>query len=389
MTKWRRAVWFLLFGVALIAAALYLINPPSGDEGLAARVRATPASIEGFTRATRPRPFDFPADFGPHVDYRTEWWYYIGNLETADGRHFGYELTFFRAALLPPDQVFPRSSDWATNQIYMAHFALTDTAGGQFYAFQRFSRGAVDLAGAQASPYRVWLEDWQVEQTGAGAGAFQLTAKNEDLAIQLQLTDSKGPIAHGDSGYSQKGPEPGNASYYYSQTRLLAEGSLQIGAELFDVSGQGWSDHEYSTSVLSDGQVGWDWFAIQLDDGSEVMLYYIRRADGSVDPYSSGTLIAADGSTQALQREDFTIEALDTWLSPHSGAEYPLGWVVSIPEADIYIELSPTLLDQELNLSTIYWEGAVSISGTREGQPVAGVGYVELTGYAEPFNGDF
>jgi predicted secreted hydrolase len=381
------AALFLLFGLALMAAALHLINPTAGDEELAAQVRSTPASIEGFARATGPRLFDFPADFGPHADYRTEWWYYIGNLETADGRHFGYELTFFRVALLPPDQSFSRFSDWATNQIYMAHFALTDTDSGQFYAFQRLSRGSLDLAGAQASPYRVWLEDWQVEQTADGV--FRLSAQTEDLAIQLQLNDSKGPIAHGDSGYSQKGPETGNASYYYSQTRLLAEGSLHIGAESFEVRGQAWSDHEYSTSVLSAGQVGWDWFAIQLDDGSEVMLYYIRRADGSVDPFSSGTLIAPDGSTQSLQREDFAIDPLGTWRSPHSGAEYPMGWAVSIPRADLYIELSPYLFDQELNLSTIYWEGAVRFSGTRQGRPVAGVGYVEMTGYAEPFNGDF
>jgi len=382
----RRALWPLLLLVALALAAFYLANP-ADDEGLAAQVRTTPVSIEGFARATGPRPFDFPADFGPHPDYRTEWWYYVGNLESADGRHFGYELTFFRVALLPPSQAFPRSSAWATNQIYMAHFALTDVAGGQFHAFQRLSRGAAALAGAQAAPYRVWLEDWQVEQSGVGA--YHLSVQNEGLALELQLIDSKGPVAHGDAGYSQKGAGSGNASYYYSQTRLLAEGSLQIGAESFEVSGLGWSDHEYSTSVLSSGQVGWDWFAIQLHDGSEVMLYYIRRADGSIDPFSSGTLVAPDGSTQVLAREDFAIEALDLWPSPHSGAEYPMGWAVNIPSAGLQLELSPYLLDQELNLSTIYWEGAVQASGTRNGQPVEGVGYVELTGYAEPFMGDF
>jgi predicted secreted hydrolase len=216
-----------------------------------------------------------------------------------------------------------------------------------------------------------------------------LSAQNEGLAIELTLADGKGPVAHGEAGYSQKGPDPGNASHYYSQTRLLAEGSIQIGDEAFEVSGQGWSDHEYSTSVLSAGQVGWDWFAIQLDDGSEVMMYIIRRADGSIDPFSSGTLIAPDGSTQALAREDFAIQAHDLWRSPHSGAEYPLGWTVSIPSAGLQLELSPYLLDQELNLSTIYWEGAVQISGSRDGHLIGGMGYVEMTGYAEPFNGDF
>jgi predicted secreted hydrolase len=387
LIKPRNIFWILLTLGALAAAAVYFIIPARQDQDLAAQVRVTPIPIEGFARATGPRPFDFPADFGAHLQYRTEWWYYIGNLETADGRHFGFELTFFRVALLPPDQAFPRSSDWATNQIYMAHFALTDVAGGEFHAFQRFSRGAVDLAGAQAAPYRIWLEDWQVEQ--GEAGIYLLSAQNEGLAIELTLADGKGPVAHGEAGYSQKGPDPGNASYYYSQTRLLAEGSIQIGDEAFEVSGQGWSDHEYSTSVLSAGQVGWDWFAIQLDDGSEVMMYIIRRADGSIDPFSSGTLIAPDGSTQALAREDFAIQAHDLWRSPHSGAEYPLGWTVSIPSAGLQLELSPYLLDQELNLSTIYWEGAVQISGSRDGHLIGGMGYVEMTGYAEPFNGDF
>lgn len=387
MIKPRNIFWILLTLGALAAAAVYLIIPARQDEDLAAQVRVTPLPIEGFARATGPRPFDFPADFGAHPQYRTEWWYYIGNLETADGRHFGFELTFFRVALLPPDQAFPRSSDWATNQIYMAHFALTDVAGGEFHAFQRFSRGAVGLAGAQAAPYRIWLEDWQVEQ--GEAGIYLLSAQNEGLAIELTLTDGKGPVAHGEAGYSQKGPDPGNASYYYSQTRLLAEGSIQIGDEAFEVSGQGWSDHEYSTSVLSTGQVGWDWFAIQLDEGSEVMLYIIRHADGSIDPFSSGTLIAPDGSTQALAREDFDIQAHDLWRSPHSDAEYPLGWTVSIPSTGLQLELSPYSLDQELNLSTIYWEGAVQISGSRDGHLIGGMGYVEMTGYAEPFNGDF
>ncbi|MEX2144275.1 MAG: lipocalin-like domain-containing protein [Anaerolineales bacterium] len=386
MTKPLRILLFLAV-VAAVATALYFSFPAREAEELAAQVRATPLVMEGFTRASQPRPFDFPMDLGPHGDYRTEWWYYIGNLETEDGRHFGFELTFFRVALLPPNLATSRSSEWATNQIYMAHFALTDVAGSQFHAFQRYSRGALSLAGAQAAPYRVWLEDWQVEQTGAAR--YLLRAANAGLAIELLLTDSKGPVAHGEEGYSQKGPEQGNASYYYSQTRLLAQGSIHIADEVFAVSGTAWSDHEYSTSVLSTNQVGWDWFAIQLEDGSEVMLYYIRRADGSIDPFSSGTLVAQDGSTQSLARQDFAIESHTIWRSPHSGAEYPLGWTITIPSADLQLELTPFLLDQELNLSTIYWEGAVQISGTKTGQPVAGVGYVELTGYAEPFSGDF
>ncbi len=148
-------------------------------------------------------------------------------------------------------------------------------------------------------------------------------------------------------------------------------------------------DHEFSTSVLSPDEVGWDWFAIQLDDGNELMLYQLRQSDGSIDPYSSGTLVFPDGSVQPLQLSDFDIASPDSWHSPHSGATYPMGWSISIPGIDLALILSPFLRDQELNLSTIYWEGAVQVSGTHDGKQVHGVGYVEMTGYAKPFKGDF
>lgn len=383
----RKYFWILLFLLGTVAVAVLLFLPGDKDEQISGQVVAAPAIIEGFMRADGPRPLIFPADFGAHPNYRTEWWYYTGNLETADGRHFGYELTFFRVALVPEEQAFPRESKWATNQVYMAHFALTNVEGDEFYAFQRYSRGAAGLAGAQADPYRVWLEDWRVEQIADNV--FTLHAANAYLAIDFELTDGKGPVLHGEDGYSQKGPEAGNASYYYSQTRLETEGSIRIGQETFEVTGLSWKDHEYSTNVMSAGQVGWDWFSIQLDDGYELMLYQIRRADGSADPFSSGTLIFPDGSTRTLTREDFSVEPQGTWHSPHSGADYPMGWIVSIPEEDLELELTPYLEDQELNLTTIYWEGAVHIVGTHKGGPVTGSGYVELTGYAAPFNGDF
>jgi predicted secreted hydrolase len=249
------------------------------------------------------------------------------------------------------------------------------------------SRGAAGLAGAQGDPYAVWLEDWRVEATGANT--YELHAANEDLAIELALTDEKGPILQGDRGYSQKSAELGNASYYYSQTRLASQGTITIGDERFEVSGLSWKDHEFSTAVLSDEQVGWDWFSIQLDDGYELMLYALRRADGSPDAFSSGTLIAPDGSTTHLAHDDFEISALATWRSPHSGAEYPMGWQIRIPSQQIELEITPYLRDQELNLTFIYWEGAVHLQGRHAGQAVSGVGYVELTGYAAPFNGQF
>lgn len=380
------AVFLSLFILVVVWAAIAESSAPpelAGD----VQANATPMVIEGFTRADGPRPLSFPRDFGAHNDFRTEWWYYTGNLQTADGRHFGYELTFFRGAILPEDQLPPRSSAWSTNQIYMGHFALTDVQGGDFYAFERYTRGAAGLAGAQGDPYEVWLEDWYVRQTGEST--YELYATHEGLELSFELVDEKGPILHGDQGYSKKGPEAGNASYYYSLTRLATNGSLTINGESFEVSGYSWKDHEFSTSVLSAGQVGWDWFSIQMDNGYELMLYQIRHEDGGVAPLTSGTLIAPDGSTRSLSREDFTIETHETWTSPHSGGIYPMGWTISIPSEDLLIELEPFLLDQELNLSTIYWEGAVRVSGSLGGEAFRGDGYVEMTGYAEPFNGDF
>jgi predicted secreted hydrolase len=363
----------------VVVLLVYLLPKPKTSQ-LSAQVASNSIPIEGFSLADGSRPMQLPADFGPHEDFQTEWWYYTGNLDADDGRHFGYELTFFRVSLIPPDQTLPRVSDWATNQVYMAHFALTDVAKGEFHAFQRYSRGSGGLAGAEGNPYQVWLEDWAVQRTSEGE--FALFAANEGLSVSLTLTDEKGPALHGQDGFSQKGPDPGNASYYYSQTRLATTGEIQVDNEVFAVTGLSWMDHEFSTNALGQGQVGWDWFAIQLDDGYEIMLYQIRQSDGSIDPFSSGTLIAPDGSTQGLLADDFIVRVEDSWRSPHSDAEYPMGWTIRIPEEAIELTLSPFLLDQELNLSTVYWEGAVQLSGQHNGTEVIGVGYVEMTGYA-------
>jgi predicted secreted hydrolase len=340
-----------------------------------------------FARAEGPRPLEFPADHGPHPDYQTEWWYYTGNLETSDGRHFGYQLTFFRRALVPPTQRQDRPSNWAAGQVYMGHFALTDVADRRYQAFERFARGAAGLAGAQAAPYRVWLEDWSVEEVEPNV--VHLRAAQDDLAIDLLLADRKGPILQGDDGYSQKGPGPGNASYYYSQTRLASSGTVQVADTTYQVSGSSWMDHEFSTSALAPDQVGWDWFALQLDDGSELMVFQIRKADGSVDPFSSGTLVAPDGSARRLSRDEFEIRVTDTWRSPRSGANYPARWTVAVPAVSLTLEIEPYLADQELNVSYAYWEGAVWIRGERAGSAVSGKGYIEMTGRASSMQGQF
>lgn len=394
-----RNVSMLIGLLAIFALTLSACQPPTQAQisaeltGQNAPIFSNPVSeLQGsadssFARADGQTPVTFPDDFGPHPEYQTEWWYYTGNLRAQDGRHFGFQLTFFRRALLPPGEWLARESRWDATQAYMAHFAITDTRGERHAAFERLSRGAAGLAGAQAQPFKVWLEDWTIEQTGAQD--YRLYAAQDDVRLELNLRDLKGPVLQGDAGYSQKGPESGNASYYFSQTRLQAQGTLSVSGASYPVSGFSWMDHEYSTSALSQGQVGWDWFSIQLDNDSELMLFQIRRDDGSIDPFSSGAYIAPDGSTRQLSRQDFQIDVLDTWRSPITGAIYPSRWRIQIPALQLSLELTPHLADQELDLTYAYWEGAVSASGQIAGIDIFGDGYVELTGYTGSMAGEF
>jgi predicted secreted hydrolase len=376
----------VLLVAALGAALVFALHRDEGQV-TAQLVASADGESAGFARVEGPRPFAFPIDYGPHPAYQSEWWYYTGNLTTSAGRRFGYQLTFFRRALIPPSAQADRPSDWATDQVYLAHFTLSDVGGGGFQAHERFSRGAAGLAGAQAAPFQVWLEDWSVE--GTEVGSYRLSAQEGDVSIDLTLVDRKGPVLQGDRGYSRKGPEPGDASYYYSLTRLASTGTVRVGEAEYAVEGLSWMDHEFSTSALAPGQVGWDWFSIQLDDGSELMLYELRRDDGTVDPYSSGTYVAPDGGTTPLAESDFTLTVERTWRSPHSGATYPAGWAVDVPSLGLSLAVEPYLADQELNVSYTYWEGAVGVSGQHDGQPVSGSGYVELTGYAGSMQGQF
>lgn len=383
----RRWILRIAIVIGLIAGVWALLNrQPQGEPVRAQLVGLDAEDTSAYQRADGSLRLAFPRDFGAHDEYQSEWWYYTGNLETAEGRHFGYQLTFFRRAIQPVAQRQSRASAWAAEQVYMAHFTLTDVDAGQFHYYERFSRGSAGLAGAGVEPaYHVWLEDWAVEQVGVGV--YRLRAAQDGLALDLELRDAQGPVLQGDNGLSVKGPEPGNASYYYSQTRLQTNGRVRVPEGEFSVSGLSWKDHEFSTSALSPDLIGWDWFSIQLDDGSDLMLYVLRRADGGVDAYSSGTLIRADGSTRTLSLEDFHITPTGEWRSPHSGAVYPAGWRVELAGEDISLEITPLLADQELNLAFIYWEGAVQVRGTHAGKSVSGSGYVELTGYESSMQG--
>ncbi|GAB4127435.1 MAG: lipocalin-like domain-containing protein [Roseiflexaceae bacterium] len=332
---------------------------------------------QGFARATSPRPFSFPTDHGPHREYAAEWWYYTGNLTSDDGRQYGFQLTFFRFGLAA--NATPRESAWAANEIYMAHFALSDIAGGKFYAFERFSRAAAGLAGAQAEPFRVWLEDWSSDGLGPTGTPMRIRAAQDGVALDLTLEAGKPIVLQGDQGLSQKSGEAGNASYYYSMTRMPASGTIQTPTNTSTVAVQGnaWMDREWSTSALGPDQVGWDWFALQLGDGREIMFYQLRLRNGQSDPYSKGILVAADGSTTLLKRDDVQLIVTNTWQSLR-GTTYPAAWSLRIPSQAIDLQITPLLANQELPLSVTYWEGAVQISGTSTGR-----GYVELTGYAD------
>ena len=341
------------------------------------------ASDLGFARAAPPRVFHFPADHGPHPEFRTEWWYYTGNLATPDGRGFGFQLTFFRRALAPrpPD----RPSPWATNQIYLAHFALSDLGDGSFRSFERTARGALDLAGARAFPFHVWLDGWSAAASGSEATSIRLRAAagSPPVAVDLALGQGKPPVLEGDRGLSRKGAEPGQASYYYSLTRMPAAGSVRVGVRSFAVRGLAWMDREWSTGSLGRDQVGWDWFALQLDDGRDLMLYRLRRRDGGADPVSAGTVVDPAGGSRPLAWSEVRVTVLDRWTSPRSGASYPARWRLALPALGLDLDVRPALADQELDTSFRYWEGAVIVAGTSRGAPLHGQGYAELTGYAE------
>jgi len=405
------SVLLVLFAVALALAAALVPHAPgerSRRAGEKARLELGPGpGLDGFARAIGVRPIVLPADHGPHFDYQTEWWYYTGNVAAADGRRFGFQLTFFRRGLSPGPP--PDGPGLSSNQVYFAHFAIADMAGRRHVAVERFSRGAGGLAGAIADPFAVWLEDWKAESSrerdgpdASGDGRrVRLTARDAGagLELDLELAATKPLVAHGDRGLSPKGDEPGNASYYVGYTRMAARGHLGTpGASLalpeVQVAGEAWFDHEWSTSALAEGAVGWDWFSLQLDDGRDLMLFQIRADSGGIAPASGGTLVERDGRSRRLSREDAAVEVLDHWTSPESGGRYPSRWRVRVPSAGLDLIVEPSLEAQEVRTSFVYWEGAVRVApvspplGPRP-RPVGGAGYVELTGYRSTMRGIF
>ncbi len=400
----RAAVRTLLIFLIVICAgavlSIWLVNradeSPEPSLSLSA---ALSADTTGYERARGPRPFQFPQDHGAHPDFRTEWWYYTGNVQTEAGRHFGYQFTIFRTALTPqtsddassldsagarlPTENLPKaepSRTWSTNQLYMAHFAVTDVASAEHYAYERFSRGAAGLAGTRSDPFRVWIEDWEIAGI-RGADSVRIRAEADEIGLDLVLSRTKPIVLQGEEGYDRKGSQPGNASFYYSMTRMATSGTIHAAGTAVDVNGWSWLDREWGTSALAEDQVGWDWFSLQLQNDVEVMYYRIRQDDGSTSPYSGGVVVRPDGGTTAIAHDDIQLNVLETWESPSGTARYPAQWRIRVPTLEIDFHVEPLVADQELDTSIRYWEGAVHVEGTYGGAPVEGFGFVELTGY--------
>ena len=335
-----------------------------------------------FDRARPGYDFTFPRDHFEHRNFQLEWWYFTGNLRDESGRRFGFELTFFRNALT---EARTTDSPWELDQIYLAHFAISDIEGKRFLKRERVNRAGPGLAGASLEQARIWNGNWYVRWLAPDdpLGALRLQAVDEDAQIELALTPRKPAVLQGVEGLSQKAEGAGRASHYIAYTRLDAAGSLTLGVERFTVEGGVWMDHEFSTQSMGEGQVGWDWVSAQLDDGSELMLYQLRREGGVIDPHSSGNYIAPNGSTRHLTARDYRMTPGRTWTSPETGAAYPLVWRLEVPSLGMDVELT-TPFDQqevvsEVATSPTYWEGAIDLRGSHPGE-----GYLEMTGYDRP-----
>lgn len=332
-----------------------------------------------FRQVEPPAGLIFPQDHGSHPAYKTEWWYFVGHLKNTAGRTFGFELTFFRVGLDPEAE---SASAWRHHSIYLTHFALTDDQTQEFYHDERSSRGAFDEAGAETTHLKVWNGNWQAEFSDE---RLRIQADSADFGIRLNLEPQKPVALHGDAGFSRKGPEPGQASYYSSFTRLQGTGSVRVGSEPFEISDAlAWMDHEVTSQELPDGIAGWDWFAIQMNNGEEVMVYQLRGKDGSKSPFSKGSLIRSDGSVEELKADDFSIKNLDYWESPETGIRYPSGWEIFIKQTNETLRIIPTVRRQELitgdTTGITYWEGRCTV----ESENGAGSAYAELTGYSAP-----
>ena len=405
LSFWQIITIPILVGLVL-SWSLFSEPEPEIEATISAAQALSGGDTEGYTQALGPREFVFPDDHGVHPGFKTEWWYYTGNLFTEEGRQFGYQFTIFRNQLSPSDEDFARinqkesaqmnleltstnDSEWSTNQLYLAHFAISDVSKRDHVFNERYSRGTAGLAGASVDPYRIWLEDWEITRVTdlkATDERFPVRIKAEmsdGTALEVVLNPQKPLVLQGEEGYDKKGGEDGNASYYISFTRMQTEGLLKKDGESLVVSGLSWMDHEWSTSALDSGQTGWDWFSIQLSNGYELMYYQIRNADPELAPQTTGSLITPNGQKRDLGQGEVQLEVLEYWTSPHTGARYPLQWTLGIPSEELKVDVATVFDDQEMTVSVQYYEGALHVSGKFRDEAIDGNGYIEMTGYEQ------
>jgi len=370
----------IIAALVALVAVVWLVQRIEQREPDASSVSGTAllnAAPDAFKRVTGPEPLVFPADHAMHPGFRNEWWYFTGNLSDAAGRRYGFQFTLFRFAVAPGE---PLDSDFDSDAIWMAHFAISDVARKRFISEERFARGALDLAGATADEW--WLRDWTVTRTEDG---WRLRAQLDDASLDLDLAPRKPVVLQGDSGYSQKGPAQGNASRYYSITRIEADGRLVLDGNAADVTGSAWLDREWGSSQLGPGIAGWDWFALQLKDGRDLMLYRLRTEGGEASRFSAGVLVEADGGYRVLGREDFAFEEIRRW-EDRQGVDWPVAWRVLLPAEGMEFEVRPAFDAQRWYATVGYWEGAVDVIDPVD-QRTLGRGYLELSGYADSGDG--
>lgn len=349
-----------------------------------------PLQGDGWKRVEPGLALTFPRDHGAHPEFQTEWWYLTGHLEDDAGARFGFQFTVFRRGLEPGAGA--EGSPLRASAAYAGHLALTDLARDETRFAERLRR-ASPLARAAEGELDVHLEDWSLvrEPASGPGGTEQLVLAAGDpargFAFDFRLRPEKPLVLHGERGYSQKGADPLNASAYVSWTRLALDGSLRLDGVERRVHGSAWYDHEFGTSVLADGAVGWDWFSVQLADGRELMAFVLRDAAGAALAASAGTLIERDGTTRALTGSDFHLTSSAKWTSPRTRATYPSGWTLALPSAALELTLTPLVPACELVSTTTgvsYWEGPVEVTGSATGR-----GYAELTGYHGSLAGRF
>jgi len=350
---------------------------------LVAQLWCPQANARMFQQALPGYHYSFPRDHYSHDQYKTEWWYFTGHLHADSGRLFGYELTFFRTGLNQDDD---DPGPWNLRNIYLAHFAVTDDAGHKFFYQERMNRAGLGTAGAAQDKGHVFNQTWSMDLKD---GQFLLKADTPQYALNLALKPGKPLVIHGLGGVSQKADCKGCASHYYSFTRMATTGSVSVDGHVMPVRGLSWMDHEFGSNQLAEQQVGWDWYSLQLSNNSEIMLYLMRNADGSIDKNSSGTLVNSDGTSTHLMLNEFSVKSVGQWKSPKTGGLYPMAWTISVPAAHAELKVDPIMNDQELvtnSAGVTYWEGACKVSGTCNKAAVNGEAYVEMTGYAEKFS---